>query len=420
MPILLSRPFASLSLGAVGVTSTFCVVLALGACSAADDASSVPSGAPSGGSGGSIAITGGANGLGGVVVGGGGSGGVTIMESPKGTGGASCAGISVAAEARVLPTDVVWAIDTSGSMIGSFVAIQEALNRFSAAITAANIDVHIVVLAGAGLCVPPPVGSGQCGEGVGAVPGAPGKSADTREPAFLHLDTPFGANQGMPVLLDNHAYYASVLRPDAFKHLVMTEDGIPAMTAQAIRDHMEGRGAATATAPWSPPLVGGQWAMHGIVCVNGWGSGTCILNFGGAPPAPTLELISQSGGIVGNLDDAGRAGSDPFAAVLQELATKVITGSTLSCDYPIPPPPSSETFDRDKVNVVYTSADGTAQVLPRAQGDACGDAPAWTYDNAATPTTVRLCSAACQKVRADTAGRVDVSFGCETVVDIPR
>jgi hypothetical protein len=191
------------------------------------------------------------------------------------------------------------------------------------------------------------------------------------------------------------------------------------MSAQAVRDHLEGRQAATATAAWSPPLVAGQWAMHGIVCVNGGGSGTCFTNFTGVP-ATTLDLISQSGGILGNLDDAGRAGSDPFAALLQELAKKVIKGSTLSCDYAIPPPPSSEKFDRNLVNVVYTNAAGTPLVLPRAQGDACGDAPAWTYDNPTTPTTVRLCPAACGTVQADTGARVDVSFGCQTVVERPR
>jgi hypothetical protein len=422
MQIALTHPLASCALGTVGAMSA---LLALGACSAADDASTGAGGATSAGTGGSLAITGGASGLGGsggVPIGGGGTGGLIITETPKGSGGASCAGVSVAAEARVLPTDVVWAIDTSGSMIGSFPAIQEALNRFSADITAANIDVRIVLLAGAGLCVPQPVGSGQCGQGIGLpfpVPGAAGKAPDTREPAFLHLDTPFGSTQGMAVLLDNYAGYAPVLRPDAFKHLVITEDGSPPMSAQAVRDHIEGRRAATATAPWSPPLVPGQWAMHGIVCVNGGGSGTCFGNFTGVP-ATTLELISQSGGILGNLDDAGRAGSDPFAALLQELARKVIKGSTLPCDYRIPPPPSSQKFDRDLVNVVYTNAAGTALVFPRADGNTCTDAAAWTYDGATPPTTVRLCPAACSNVQADPGARVDVSFGCQTIVDRPR
>ena len=404
-------------------TSTLSAALWLGGCSAAgSDPSAGAGGTAPLATGGSYGTTGGtsaAGGTGGIAIGG--SGGI-IMEIPKGSGGASCAGVSVAAEARVLPTDVVWAIDTSGSMVGSFPAIQAALNRFSADITAANLDVRIVLLAGAGLCVPQPVGSGQCGQGIGLpfpVPGAAAKAPDTKEPAFLHLDTPFGSTQGMAVLLDNHAGYASLLRPDAFKHLVITEDGSPPMRAQAVRDHMEGRAAATATLPWNPPLVAGQWAMHGIVCMNGGGSGTCFGNFTGIP-ATTLELISASGGIVGNLDDAGRAGSDPFAALLQELAKKVIKGSTLSCDYPIPAPPASEKFDRNRVNVVYTNAAGTALVFPRALNDSCADAAAWTYDDATSPTTVRLCPAACSAVKGDTAARVDVSFGCETVVERPR
>ncbi len=330
-----------------------------------------------------------------------------------------CGGLSVEAEAVLLPTDVVWAIDTSGSMTASFPAIQQALNDFSTKVVNAGIDAHIVLLAGAapalggatGLCVPPPLGSGSCGPA-----GTLGGSApDSNEPTFLHLDVGFGANQGMGVLLDNHASYAHMLRPGARTQLVLTEDGVPPMTAQAVIDHIEGRASATLTPPWNPPLQPGDWVFNGVICSSG-GTSTCLLAL--LPPTTTLELIDQSGGLLSNLDDASNpATPDPFAELLDELAEAVIVGARLGCEYAIPPPPAGETLDPSLVNVRFTGGDQSETTFPRlADGLECADNEAWTYDDPASPTQVLLCPAACGRASADIAARIDVTFGCETEI----
>lgn len=147
---------------------------------------------------------------------------------------ASCASVGAEAKAQLLPSDIIWTIDTSGSMDATFPAIQQALIEFSNEVIAAGIDAHIVLLAGPGLCVPPPLGSGECGMGIGPIPiapvGLPPMAPDTKAPNYLHINAPFGSNGGMGVLLDNFPMYKQMLRPDARVQLVMTEDGGPSIS----------------------------------------------------------------------------------------------------------------------------------------------------------------------------------------------
>jgi hypothetical protein len=340
--------------------------------------------------------------------------GSTSSGSPDGGG---CAAASARAEAQLLPTDVIWSIDTSGSMTASFPAIQAALTAFSSKVVAAGIDARIILLAGAGggLCVPAPLGSGMCG----AAATAGGSAPDSKEPGFLHLDLPFGSTQGMATILDNHASYKHLLRPNARTQFVLTEDGAPPMAASAVIEHIEGRTAATTSPAWSPGLVPGSYQWNGVVCKDGSGTSTCFIAF--VVPQTTLDLISQTMGLLSNLDDAGKAGAtDPFTALLDKLAEAVIVGAKVSCDYAIPEPPTGQTFDRNLVNVIYKS--GTSdQLIPGLPKDTeCKDSVAWKYDNDTAPTRVLLCPAACRLVQGDADAQVDVSFGCMTELFEPE
>jgi hypothetical protein len=321
-----------------------------------------------------------------------------------------CASVQAEASAELLPSDIIWAIDTSGSMLTSFPSIQAALNQFSERVVMAGIDAHIVLLAGALLCVAPPLGSGMdCGVGdPGALVGVPLTTlgtpppvvVDSQAPSFLHLETPFGSGAGLATLLDSFPYYKHMLRPNARTQLVMTEDGAPLLTAAAVTDHIEGRMSATATEAWQPPLRSGSYVWNGVVAGL----------LGG--PDTTVQLIRDTGGVQADLDQA-TLGGDPFTQLLDELATSVIVGA-LGCDYEIPAVPTGETFDRDLVNVVYSSAAGDTTFARVSALDLCADLPAWAYDNANDPRKVQLCPAACRQVQGDAAAKIQIGFGCAT------
>jgi hypothetical protein len=318
--------------------------------------------------------------------------------------------VQAEATAQLQPSDIVWAIDTSGSMLATFPAIQAALTMFSERIVAAGIDAHIVLLAGAQLCVPPPLGSGEACVPAPVI-GPPPRAADSKDPAFLHLDRPFGFGEGIGVILDDFEHYKHMLRPDAHLQLVITEDGAPPMTAAAITDHVEGRAAATATPAWMPALEPGRYTWNGVVC--GDGPMGCGL-FG--PPPGTTELIAQTGGITAELGLAN-TGGDPFAELLDKLATAVIVGAKVGCEYAIPPAPAGKTFDRDLVNVVYSAGGGGDTTFPRvSSADACSEHAGWFYDDPVSPARVTLCASTCQIVQGDNAAKVRLGFGCETLL----
>lgn len=355
-----------------------------------------------------------------IVSGGRGSAGTPAADSSN----EACASIAAEATARRLPSDIIWSIDTSGSMSSSFAAIQQALVDFSSEVVAAGIDAHIVLLAGTGLCVPPPLGSGMCGPPT-VVPfptptaGPPMAAPDSHPPSFVHLNAQFGANDGMRTLLDSFSEYKAQLRPNARTQLVITEDGGPLVSADAVRAHIEGRQAATTAPAWAPPLLPDHYVWNGVVCSNGRGVAGCSDGFGAAPTT-TMELIKATGGILGDLEQAGMPGQDPFGPLLKQLAQAVIEGSMLSCEYEIPAAPKGEMFDRDRVNVVYTAGQGQETTYPRFEAlDKCADKPGWAYDDAAKPTRVLLCPEACKAVQDDATGRMRVAFGCATVIAVP-
>lgn len=337
----------------------------------------------------------------------------------------ACGGATSVAEPMVLPTDVVWAIDTSGSMLGSFPSIQAALNRFSQQVADAGLDAHIVLLAGQELCVPAPLGSGDCGVGAGGIGGggpgpvtAVGQAPDSNEAqGFLHLNTPFGMNQGMAVLLDNYGGYKHMLRPNARVHLVMTEDGQAPMSADAVVDHIEGRAAATLTPAWDPALAPGQWVYHGIICgTNGsCGLGGLLGGLTGGAADTHQNLIERSGGIQGDLGRAF-AGEDPFGELLDELAQQVIVGARILCEFPIEVP-AELTFNRNQVNTAYTDDTGQVETFPRVDDPAlCDTGSGWYYDDPAAPTRVILCPAECARIQDTPGSSLEVRFGCDAEV----
>lgn len=94
-----------------------------------------------------------------------------------------------------------------------------------------------------------------------------------------------------------------------------------------------------------------------------------------------------------------------LAAVLGEIGDAV-----LSCEYAIPANPDGA-FDAGKVNVVITDQNGTETVLPRDASKQSG----WDYD--ADQSHIILHGSACEAAQAATTGsRIDIAFGCPTVL----
>jgi hypothetical protein len=92
-------------------------------------------------------------------------------------------------------------------------------------------------------------------------------------------------------------------------------------------------------------------------------------------------------------------------------ALRTITGTALSCDYPLPAPPPGAVLDLDLVNLTLAAAAGGEEQLPRSTGAQCTEG--WQY--ADDQTRVVLCPSTCERVRSS-RGQVTLRVGCATVL----
>ena len=117
--------------------------------------------------------------------------------------------------------------------------------------------------------------------------------------------------------------------------------------------------------------------------------------------------------------------------VFQVITTK------LACEYQLPADPNANLpshvkFDKDKVNVSFTSNMGVKEQVYRVDSlDKCTstNAKAWYYDNNTTPTKILLCPSSCSAIQvpdgglsamqAGSAPMVDVTLGCKSLYAPP-
>jgi hypothetical protein len=92
----------------------------------------------------------------------------------------------------------------------------------------------------------------------------------------------------------------------------------------------------------------------------------------------------------------------------------------LECEWNIPDPPKDETFDKDKVNVEFSTA-GTFKdtqnfVHVDSQALCKGSNAAWYYDNKDKPTRIKACPNTCSVIKATDLGKINIVLGCQTRV----
>jgi hypothetical protein len=102
--------------------------------------------------------------------------------------------------------------------------------------------------------------------------------------------------------------------------------------------------------------------------------------------------------------------SRDFASDLEQ-ALGTIAGLTLSCTYDIPEPPSGQILDPNRVNVLFTPAGGTREVISKDASGRCTEG--WQYSD--DGEQVVLCGSTCDRVQAS-QGTLSLQFGCETTV----
>ncbi len=345
--------------------------------------------------------------------------------------------------------DIIWVVDNSSSMKEEVDAVNAGINAFAASIGQKGLDYKVVMLSlrgqgqvsagGAinkwGVCVPEPLaGDASCGNG----------------PRFFHAPCDIRSTQPLEQLLgtlgQTKGYdvtqapqvtgdhrgsepWKAELRADATKSFVIVTDDSSRLSADDFLHFAGGTNPNNKSYDLPPgildPSWGGlfdSWVFHAIY---GWGSETDPTVLCPTATKPTMAswflnyttLVQQSGGARAKVCDGASAWGPFFDAI----SKAVVDTSKISCEIPVPPPPSGQTeINPDKVNVVFVSG---ATETPLGRADIGGPADCskggWHYDDPAAPTKIVLCPSSCAEansvVGAGKPGEVKVLFGCSSV-----
>jgi hypothetical protein len=310
---------------------------------------------------------------------------------------ASCASTRREADEALAPVDIIWVVDSSGSMSNEETAVQNALNDFSSFIDQSSIDYHVILIGDAGsMNVPPPLGG----------------SAE-----FLHVNQTISSTNALQMVHATYAQYQAFLRPQATLHIVVVTDdesdwspsqfnsSIASLTNPGLRaDYVmhaicSEEVAIITPPPPLPPVMG--------PCSGGLGTG------GAADPGLRyIEMVNDTGGVWRSICTSN------WTPIFTAVAQAVSVGIALPCTFDLPDPPMGESLDPDRVNFVFTpSGGGNAITVPRVSDQtACGSAPGWYYDDPAMPTQILVCPATCSVLEGDPNGAVEIEFGCASVV----
>lgn len=388
------------SLGALVLSSA--VVFVVSCTAGVDDRATGASGPSGGGGSGSGAFN---------PDGGGGSGassnGGAFNDGGSGGSFQECTGVSSTAVPQLQPADIIIAVDTSGSMSEESDEVQANLNNFAQIIGTSGVDAHVVLISDATVCIPAPLGSGQCA------------GADTNLPKYLHVGNIVNSTDGLQVILDTYPQWKDSLRPGATKTIFIVTDDNSDLSAGAFSSTLLQLDPPTfqgfkfdAICAQSDPL-----ACFGFSCPAGNSCCYSPVGFGcdsyaAAEGTVYAQLTAQTGGILADLC------AQDFDPIFQNMAEGVVTSSQLSCTYDIPPPPEGETLNPDQVNVTFTPGGGSEMPIYNVPGGlgACGANGGWYYDDPQNPTQILICPSTCTTLQNDVNGTVDVVFGCDTEV----
>ncbi len=277
-------------------------------------------------------------------------------------------------------TDIIWFVDTSGSMKAEAAAVQAGINAFALFIGSKAIDYHVIMLANTKICVPQPLASAGC----------KGSSS------FKHVNESIGSNDGLKKVIQSYPKWKGFLRKGASKHFVVVSDDNSDMKASEFTSKLSGLSdpgfkqgftfhsiiATGATPAQTIPFVG---------CIGGAGHGTVY-----------EELSNKSGGVIKSI-----CGLQDWTKVFDAIASNVAASvKTVKCNYSLP-----ATGEKDKVAMSFTDSNGNDVVVKRVQdAGACpANSHGWYFDDNSNPGSAILCSTTC---KAKEGQKLQFVYGC--------
>ena len=301
------------------------------------------------------------------------SAGDSFVRPPRGWETCTTAkGESIATGGAV---DIIWFIDTSGSMAKETEWVQQNLNDFAAYIGAQNLDYRVVLIGASSVCVAPPLGGANCTDG----------------PNYRHVKQTVASTNGPEKIITTYPKWQDFLRAEATKNFVAVTDDNSARSAQWFN---------TELAKLSNPGFQDGFIFHSIVAFGDVPAKGCAT--GAEIGQVYLDLTTQTNGVKFPVC------SEDWKPIFDQLARSVAASAKVPCSYSIPPAPAGKTFNLNLIEV-YRTDPGKEGLIPRAANAASCGAEGWYYDDPSAPKTVLLCPQTCTDVAG---GKIEIEFGC--------
>ncbi|PID39770.1 MAG: hypothetical protein CSA24_00500 [Deltaproteobacteria bacterium] len=292
----------------------------------------------------------------------------------------TCASATGEAKLTSGGVDIIWFVDTSGSMGQETAWVQQNLNDFASYIGSQNLDYRVILIGASSICVTPPLGGKSCTDG----------------PRYRHVKEVVGSKNGLSKIISTYPKWRDFLRADTTKNFV------------AVTDDNSRKSAAwfnTEIAKLKQPGFPDGFIFHSIVAYGSVPKKGC--STGARIGQVYLDLTAQTSGVkfpVCNSD---------WKSIFDKLAKSVAQTAKAPCSYLIPDPPAGKTFNPNLV-LVWRADPGQERVIPQvANKAACGQS-GWYYDDEANPKNVILCPETCKAVEG---GKIEIEFGCTSGID---
>jgi hypothetical protein len=340
----------------------------------------------------------------------------------------SCSSARAEAERSHQAVDVVVVMDNSGSMSDEAESVEANLNvNFAQTLDSSGVDYRMILISRhrtsdsqrTSACITAPLsGLGQC-------------PAD--QPVFgarfFQYSVEVGSHDSLSLLLDTYdgtepdefglapSGWSQWLRADSKKvFLEITDDDSRMEAATFLSDLMS----------LAPEQFGANGAPARLVWHSIVGLAAKDVPTDAYLPAEPVEDSRCSGNSVfgsgSTYQDLSRLTGglrfpicefEGYDRVFQAIASDVLTSSGLACSFAVPPPPSGQRLELDKVAISYTRGDGTGvQTLGQVtEQSKCGDDAFLIAGD-----KINLCPQACAKINQDALAAVDVVFSCASTL----
>jgi hypothetical protein len=225
------------------------------------------------------------------------------------------------------------------------------------------------------------------------------------------------ALEGQIPLLETYVAQGS-LKPNGKRVLVIMTDGVPdgpadvqpmvqAQCVQLVQDANKHNPSVTTFAigvgdPNSDETTYNPVFVGNLAIAGGAAAPGCLPGWNKSSPPGQIPCHFQ---ITPGMKSATQIRDELIAAF------DTIRGAVSSCEFTLEKPDGTMgVADPTRVNVVFSGSDGTDTTVPQDPKDG------WTYDDPGNPQSVIFHGASCQKVKAETNGKVQIELGCKTVV----